>query len=72
MYAPECAAQNKGRGDKHVPREHGRLPFGVAAARPGKRIVPLYDSAGIALYPVAERRKMGMRVLSNFCEEHIM
>lgn len=39
---------------------------------PEKRIVPLYDSAGIALYPVAERRKMGMRVLSNFCEEHIM
>lgn len=39
---------------------------------PEKRLVPLYDSTGIALYPVADRRKMGMRVLSNFCEEHIM
>ena len=39
---------------------------------PEKRLVPLFDSVGIALFPVAEREKMGMRVLSNFCEEHIM
>ena len=39
---------------------------------PEKRIVPLYDSVGIKLYQAPERRKMGVRVLSNFCEEHIM
>lgn len=39
---------------------------------PEKRLVPLFDSVGIALFPVAEQEKMGMRVLSNFCEEHIM
>ena len=39
---------------------------------PEKRLVPLFDSTGIALFPVAPRDKMGVRVLSNFCEEHIM
>ena len=39
---------------------------------PETRLVPLYDSAGIKMYAAPDRRKMGMRVLSNFCEEHIM
>jgi len=39
---------------------------------PGKRLCPLFDSACIALYPVAERGKMGFRVVSDFCQEHIM
>jgi len=39
---------------------------------PEKRLCPLFDSAGIALYPVAQRGKMGFRVVSDFCQEHIM
>ena len=39
---------------------------------PEKRLCPLFDSAGIALFPVAERGKMGFRVVSDFCQEHIM
>ncbi len=39
---------------------------------PEKRLCPLFDSAGIALYPVARRGKMGFRVVSDFCHEHIM
>jgi len=39
---------------------------------PEKRLCPRFDNVGIALYPVAERGKMGFRVVSDFCQEHIM
>lgn len=39
---------------------------------PDQRICPLFDSVGIAEFSVAARGKMGMRVLDNCCEEHIM
>ena len=39
---------------------------------PETRLVPLYDSAGIKMYAAPDRRKMGMRVLTNFCEDQIM
>jgi len=39
---------------------------------PEKRLCPQYDSDSIALFPVAARGEMGVRVLDNFCEEHIM
>ena len=38
---------------------------------PEKRICPLFDSASIAEFPVAEPEEMGVRVLDNCCEEHI-
>lgn len=40
--------------------------------RPDLRLCPRFDSVSIALYPVAEREEMGMRVLDNCAEEHIM
>ena len=39
---------------------------------PERRMCPQFDSNGIALFPVADQGEMGVRVLDNFCEEHIM
>lgn len=39
---------------------------------PEKRLCPRFDSESIAMFPVAKADKMGVRVLDNFCEEHIM
>ncbi|MET0015721.1 hypothetical protein [Oscillibacter sp.] len=38
---------------------------------PEKRLCPAFDPVSIALFPAA-KQEMGMRVLDNFCEEHIM
>jgi len=39
---------------------------------PEKRLCPAFDPVSIALFPVAEQKEMGMRVLDNCCEDHIM
>lgn len=39
---------------------------------PQERICPKFDSTSIALFPVAEPGEMGMRVLDDCAEEHIM
>ncbi len=39
---------------------------------PEKRICPKFDSTSIALFPVASREEMGMRVVDDCAEEHIM
>lgn len=39
---------------------------------PSKRICPKFDDTSIALFPVADPGKMGMRVLDDCAEEHIM
>ena len=39
---------------------------------PSKRICPKFDDLSIALFPVADRDKMGVRVVDNCAEEHIM
>ncbi len=39
---------------------------------PESRLCARFDSSGIALFPIAERDEMGVRVEDNFCEEHIM
>lgn len=38
---------------------------------PDRRLCPLFDSTGIALFRVADRGRMGFRVVSDFCQEHI-
>lgn len=35
-------------------------------------ICPKFDHCSIAMFPVADREEMGMRVLDNCAEEHIM
>ena len=39
---------------------------------PEKRICPKFDCTSIAMFPVADRDEMGMRVLDDCAEEHIM
>lgn len=39
---------------------------------PEKRLCPKFDETSIALFPVAAPGEMGMRVLDNCAEEHIM
>lgn len=39
---------------------------------PEKRLCAKFDAESIAKFPVASREKMGMRVLDNCAEEHIM
>lgn len=39
---------------------------------PQKRLCPKFDDESIALFPVASRDEMGVRVLDNCAEEHIM
>lgn len=39
---------------------------------PEKRICPKFDNTSIALFPVADRDEMGVRVVDNCAEEHIM
>ena len=39
---------------------------------PALRLCPQFDSVGIALFRTANRGEMGLRVLDNCCEEHIM
>lgn len=39
---------------------------------PELRLCPAFDSVSIAEFPVAPYGVMGVRVLDNCCEEHIM
>ena len=39
---------------------------------PEKRLVPRFDSCCIAEFPVSGPGKMGLRVVDNCCEDHIM
>lgn len=39
---------------------------------PQKRICPKFDEESIAMFPVADREEMGVRVVDNCAEEHIM
>lgn len=39
---------------------------------PQERICPKFDHTSIALFPVADPGEMGMRVVDNCAEEHIM
>ena len=39
---------------------------------PQERMCPNFDDMSITMQKVAKPGEMGMRVLDNFCEEHIM
>ena len=39
---------------------------------PESRICPKFDATSIALFPVADPGEMGLRVVDNCAEEHIM
>lgn len=39
---------------------------------PEKRLCPKFDATSIAMFQVADREEMGVRVVDNCAEEHIM
>lgn len=39
---------------------------------PQKRLCAKFDSTSIATFPVSSRKEMGVRVVDNCAEEHIM
>lgn len=39
---------------------------------PKMELCPKFDETGIALFPVADPSKMGVRVVDNCAEDHIM
>ena len=39
---------------------------------PEEQLCPKFDQTSIAMFPVAKPNEMGMRVLDNCAEEHIM
>lgn len=39
---------------------------------PDERLCPKFDYTSIALFPVADQEEMGVRVIDNCAEEHIM
>ena len=39
---------------------------------PAQRICPKFDHTSIAMFSVADREEMGVRVLDDCAEEHIM
>lgn len=38
---------------------------------PEERLCPKFDQTGIALFPVADREEMGVRMVDDCAEEHI-
>jgi len=50
------------------------MPEGGSDLRvePEKRLCPKFDAMSIARYPVADRDEMGLRVVDDCAEEHIM
>ena len=39
---------------------------------PTQRLCPKFDEVSIAKFPVADREEMGIRVIDNCAEDHIM
>ncbi|WP_409968977.1 hypothetical protein RFF05_03140 [Bengtsoniella intestinalis] len=39
---------------------------------PSKQLCPIYDATSILEFPVASPEEMGLRVVDNCCEVHIM
>ena len=60
------------RGDS-MPKKCPDVPEQMPSLRlePEKRLCPIFDPTTIATFPVAGPEEMGVRVLDNFCEEHI-
>jgi hypothetical protein len=56
----------------HQRKNEGRRKDNCLRLDPADRLCPSFDSLGIALFPTADADDMGVRVVDNFCEEHIM
>lgn len=53
-------------------KESGKKQTDCIRLSPEDRLCPKFDSCSIALHPVASREDMGVRVVDDCAEEHIM
>ena len=58
--------------NKKTARGRPEVDFGVLRLNPERRLCPKYDAVSIKLFPMARPGEMGMRVLDDCAEEHIM
>lgn len=65
MFTPDRGILVRGDTVKKKETEDLRL-------NPQLRICPKFDEESIAMFSVADRSEMGVRVLDNCAEEHIM
>jgi len=73
---PLCSRANyprvKKMSEEKPTRGRSELDFGVLRLDPEKRLCSKYDAVSIKLFPMARPGEMGMRVLDDCAEEHIM
>ena len=58
--------------EKKPARRRPKVDFAVLRLEPEKRLCAKYDAVSIKTFPVARPGEMGMRVLDNCAEEHMM
>lgn len=59
------------RGDS-MSGKHGEIRTEDLRLDPEARLCPIFDSVSIRKFRVADRGEMGVRVVDNCAEEHIM
>ena len=59
-------------GKKKKKQKHDKMEMDNLRLNPEDRICPEYNSYSLAEYPVAKPDEMGVRVVDNCAEEHIM
>ena len=60
-----------GAGGQRQSKKRGRMGENLRL-NPHLRLCPKFDPDSIAQFPVADRDEMGLRVVDNCAEEHIM
>jgi len=62
----------KKMSDRKPVRGKPEMCFDALRLDPEKRLCPKYDAVSIKTFPMARPGEMGMRVLDDCAEEHIM
>ena len=57
---------------KHAKKQLAKNNMDDLRLSPEKRLCNKFDADSIAIFPVADRVEMGVRVVDNCAEEHIM
>lgn len=58
--------------EKKPARRRPKVDFPNVRLDPESRLCPKYDAVSIKSFPMAQPGEMGMRVLDNCAEEHMM
>lgn len=67
-----CKLRKIRLGVKHMMPEEQPAGGSDLRIEPERRLCPKFDAKSIARFPVAARDEMGVRVVDNCAEEHIM